>query len=140
MGNIRILTRCWRLWYDIFCVHMYMKTMHTCFLGIYAFCKFTHAGNMKCMFGNLKIAKYFWLSIYSVYAYSLTYEIRPKHFNMPLHPFIYVCSMSMLYFRVASTQRNFDIWDTVLTLFITPLLSHFFSMYMKHAVPIFSKR
>jgi hypothetical protein len=38
---------------------MYMQTMHTYFLGIYAFQSFTHVGYMRCIFGNLEAAKQF---------------------------------------------------------------------------------
>jgi hypothetical protein len=35
----------------------YMQAMHIYFLDIYAFKNFTHARYMKCMFGNLEVAK-----------------------------------------------------------------------------------
>jgi hypothetical protein len=52
--------------------------------------------------------------------YGWTYKTRPKHFNMSLYHFIYVCSMSMLSFYVTSIRRNLDeVWCC---LYLSPLL------------------
>jgi hypothetical protein len=45
-------TSIWR----ILCAHIYEDNAHI-LSGTYAFRNFTHAGYIKCMFGNLQVAK-----------------------------------------------------------------------------------